>query len=254
MLDDKTSRPDVLVCNGITKRFGGVVALDRVGLAVEDGEIAGLIGPNGSGKTTLFGILAGHHQPDAGRVTFDGRDMTGLRETEVAGSGLIRTFQQPQIYAGLTSLENMQISAPGAGTGMRRLLARPQANLSRMEELLGFVGLSHQRDRLAVQLSFGQRKLLEFAMALMRRPKMLMLDEPAAGVSSDLAERMAAVVQEANRTFGLTLLIVEHDIPFLLAIASRVHCLSRGRLVASGTPEEIRTNAAVTEAYVGTQT
>jgi ABC-type branched-subunit amino acid transport system ATPase component len=237
----------LLQVDGVTRRFGGVTAAADITLDVPRGQIAGLIGPNGSGKTTLFGIVSGHLRLDGGRVLFDGADVTGLDEPATSRRGLLRTFQQPQVYGSLTCLENLQISN-SEPSGLFR--AAP-ATRKGADDWLGFVGLSQQRALAAGALSFGQRKLLEFAMALMRDPRMILLDEPTAGVSPVLAERMGELLRHVNGSLGVTLLIVEHNMPFLMGLADRVHCLAQGRLIASGTPEAIREDPRVRAAYLG---
>lgn len=246
------TRP-LLELRGLRKTFGGVVANDDITLSVQQGAIVGLIGPNGSGKTTLFNCVTGSYPADAGSVAFDGRALAGLGTAQIARLGLVRTFQQVGVYEGMTCLQGMQVSVTHASEGFGALLRRPGAAArARALELLDFVGLSAYSLRLAGELSYGQRKLLEFAMALMNRPRMLLLDEPTAGVNPSLLPALIDRLRRANAELGVTLLVIEHNMPVVMGLAQQIHCLARGRLLASGTPAEIRADARVTEAYLGT--
>jgi branched-chain amino acid transport system ATP-binding protein len=242
----------LLELRGLRKTFGGVVANDDISLSVPRGAIVGLIGPNGSGKTTLFNGITGQDPPEAGEVLFDARSLAGLGPAPIARLGLVRTFQQAGIFEAMSCVQGMQVSASHAGEGFGALLQRPgTAVRERALELLEFVGLAGKRDQLAGELSYGQRKLLEFAMALMNGPKMLLLDEPTAGVSPAL---IPALVERLGRTStegGITLLIIEHNIRVVMELAQQIHCLVRGRLLASGTPAQIRADARVVDAYLG---
>lgn len=243
---------NMLEVSRLRKRFGGVVANDDITLEVERGSIVGLIGPNGSGKTTLFNSIMRQHAPDAGFVRFDGCDLAGLAGSAVARLGLARTFQQAHVYEGLTCLENVQMSAMEAGErlgAMARLAGG--AHRDKGMQLLAFVDLADRSGELAGRLSFGQRKLLELAMALMSEPQMLLLDEPTAGVNPTLVERLVERLREVNASFGLTLLIIEHNMRVVMALAGKIHCLAHGRVLASGTPEEIRSDPRVIDAYLG---
>ncbi|MBW2411227.1 MAG: ATP-binding cassette domain-containing protein, partial [Deltaproteobacteria bacterium] len=173
-----------LMVEDASKRFGGVVANDKITLAVPRGSIIGLIGPNGSGKTTLFNSIVGYHPIDSGSIRFEGKELSGLRVPEIARLGLLRTFQQTRIYGKMTCVENMQISVPHTHDSFRSMFSKyPPQVTEKAESLLEFVGLYAKRYLLAGDLSFGQKKLLEFAMALMNEPKMMLLDEPTAGIN-----------------------------------------------------------------------
>ena len=245
------SRP-LLELRDVRKAFGGVVANDGITFSVPQGAIVGLIGPNGSGKTTLFNGITGQNPPDAGEVVFAGRPLAGLSAAQIARLGLGRTFQQVGVYEGMTCLQGMQVSASHAADGWISLVQRPsRAMRERALELLDFVGLDAQRDQPAGELSYGQRKLLEFAMALMGEPKLLLLDEPTAGVNPALLPVLVERLQRANATLGITLIVIEHNMPVVMGLAQQIHCLARGRLLASGTPAQIRADARVVEAYLG---
>ena len=245
--------PDaILQLHQVRKHFDGLAANDGIGFEVPRGAIVGLIGPNGSGKTTLFNGITGAHALDSGRVVFDGQDLQGLGPARTARLGLQRSFQQAGIYEGLDCLANLQVSVSHAGAGLGTLLGRvPRRATERALELLDFVGLADRRAQPAGELSYGQRKLLEFAMALMSAPKMLLLDEPTAGVNPKLIESLVERLRSANATWGVTLLVIEHNMGVVMGLAQQVHCLARGRLLASGTPAAVRADPRVVEAYLG---
>ena len=243
---------NVLEARGLTKAFGGVVANDDISLDVARGAIVGLIGPNGSGKTTLFNCITAQARRDRGTLRFAGRNLEGLSSAAIARLGLVRTFQEAQVYEGMTCLENMTVSVSHAGEKLGALFGRAHgAVTAKALELLEFVGLAAKRDARGRELSYGERKLLELAMALMSEPKMLLLDEPTAGVNPALVERLLERLREINRSRGVTLLVIEHNMRVVMALAQRIYCLARGRLLASGTPQEIRTDPRVIEAYLG---
>jgi ABC-type branched-subunit amino acid transport system ATPase component len=243
---------NLLEVRDLSKRFGGVVANNGISLSVPRGAVVGLIGPNGSGKTTLFDSIVGRHATDAGSVRFDGRDITRLDVPRIARLGLMRTFQNAHVYGGMTCLQNMRISVTHAHDRPGDLFAvPPRAADDKARELLNFVGLSGQRETLAGVLSFGQRKLLELAMALMSDPKMLLLDEPTAGVHPGRIQRVIARLRHANTVFGITLLVIEHNMRVIMELAARIYCLAHGQLLAAGTPAEIRADRRVLDAYLG---
>ena len=244
---------NLLEVRNLTKAFGGVIANDAISIAVPRGSIAGLIGPNGSGKTTLFASIVGYHPIDGGSVRFDGRDVARLGVPQIARLGLVRTFQQPEVYGGMTCLQNMQVSVPQADGGARAMLARIPRAGGKAHELLDFVGLYEKRGLMAAELSFGERKLLEFAMALMNDPKMLLLDEPTAGVNPRLVDGVVERLRHANASFGVTLLVIEHNLRVVMDLAASVYCLAHGQLLAKGTPGQIRSDPRVIEAYLGTR-
>ncbi len=242
----------ILEVQGATKAFGGVVANSNISIAVPEGRIIGLIGPNGSGKTTLFNSIVGYHPVDAGSIRFEGREITRLRVAQIARLGLLRTFQQTRIYGNMTCIENMRISVPHRHEGLRDMVARYSSEaLEKSEALLEFVGLYSKRRLRAGDLSFGQQKLLEFAMALMNDPKLLLLDEPTAGINPTLINGIIDRLKYANAQFGVTLLVIEHNMRVIMNLAEHIYCLAHGELLAEGSPEEIRTDQRVIDAYLG---
>jgi branched-chain amino acid transport system ATP-binding protein len=242
----------MLAVEKTSKRFGGVIANRDVSLRVEQGAIVGLIGPNGSGKTTLFNSIVGFHPVDEGSIRFKEREITSLRVPQIARLGLVRTFQQTTIYGGMTCVQNMLISTSMRNTRFTDLFSRRHGVFEdRIEELLEFVGLYQKRHLIAGELSFGQQKLLEFAMALMNDPDMLMLDEPTAGINPTLINGLIDRLQRANQEFGITLLIIEHNMQVIMNLAQHIYCLAHGELLAHGPPKEIQNDQRVIDAYLG---
>jgi branched-chain amino acid transport system ATP-binding protein len=242
----------LLEVRGLWKRFGGLVANHDVSLDVPAGRITGLIGPNGSGKTTLFNAIAGHHPIDEGSIRFEGREISRLRTARIARLGIIRTFQQTRVYRGMTCVQNMQISVPQAHETLASVLHRPTAaSTERADELLEFTGLYGKRFMPAGELSFGQQKLLEFAMALMSEPRLLLLDEPTAGINPVLINGLVDRLRRANAELGITLFVIEHNMRVIMNLASHIYCMAHGEMLAEGAPEEIRNDPRVIEAYLG---
>lgn len=240
----------LLTVQGVSKAFGGIRALDNCSLTVEQGSITGLIGPNGSGKTTLFNVITGYEKPDSGTVTFKGADVTSATPSTIFGLGLGRTFQLVRIFPRLTVMENMHIAVQRHG--LRALLSRWTAPHERehAQELLNFVGISHLTDAPAENLSYGQKKLLEFAMILIAEPEVVLLDEPAGGVNPTLAAQLTDRIKTLNKR-GITFLVVEHNMQFVMSLCDKVSVMHRGSLLAEGNPEQVRGNPAVLEAYLG---
>ncbi len=242
----------LLEVRNLTKSFGGIVAHKDISISVPAGGLVGLIGPNGSGKTTLFNSIVGYHPIGAGSVEFDGREISRLRVAEIARLGLIRTFQQTRIYRSMTCLQNMQVSMRNSHEGPRAMFSKhPPEVAAQAGTLLEFVGLYGKRFLPAADLSFGEQKLLEFAMALMNRPRMLLLDEPTAGINPSLINVLVDRLKRVNSEFGITLLIIEHNMRVIMGLARHVYCLAHGELLASGSPESIRNDERVIQAYLG---
>jgi ABC-type branched-subunit amino acid transport system ATPase component len=242
----------LLEVESVSKRFGGVVANQDISLVVPEGRIIGLIGPNGSGKTTLFNSIVGHHPIDHGSIRFEGREISKLRVPEIARLGLLRTFQQTRVYDRMTCLQNMRISVPAHEVGFFEMFARfaPEVD-ERAEALLEFTGLYAKRHLLAGELSFGQQKLLEFAMALMAEPRLLLLDEPTAGINPTLINGLIERLKRVNADLAITLLVIEHNMRVIMNLAEHIYCLAHGELLADGPPEEIRDDQRVIDAYLG---
>ncbi|HIL16667.1 MAG TPA: ATP-binding cassette domain-containing protein, partial [Deltaproteobacteria bacterium] len=202
----------VIECSGVSKAYGGVVANEGVSLSVPEGQITGLIGPNGSGKTTLFNSIVGYHPIDAGSIKFRGQEISQIRVTQIARLGLLRTFQQTRIYSQMNCVENMKISLPHRNETYGTMFSEyPVEVTEKAEALLEFVGLYEKRLLISGDLSFGQQKLLEFAMALMNEPEVLLLDEPTAGINPTLINGLIDRLKQANTEMGITLFVIEHN-------------------------------------------
>ena len=236
----------------VSKSFGGVVANRDISLQVPPGKITGLIGPNGSGKTTLFNSIVGYHPIDSGSIKFQGREISRLRVQQIARLGLLRTFQQTRIYAKMNCVENMLISIPHRTARWSDMFRQyPQETTEQAEQLLEFVGLYQKRFLAAGDLSFGQQKLLEFAMALMNRPTVLLLDEPTAGINPTLINGLIDRLKRANEDFGITLFVIEHNMRVIMNLAEHIYCLAHSELLAEGPPEQIQNDKNVIDAYLG---
>ena len=242
----------IIEIENVSKSFGGVVANKEVSLSVARGAITGLIGPNGSGKTTLFNSIVGYHPIDSGSIRFQGKEISRLPVQRIARLGLLRTFQQTRIYAKMNCVDNILISIPHRKAGFFDMFGRHDSGtMERAEGLLDFVGLYEKRFLRAGDLSFGQQKLLEFAMALMNEPTVLLLDEPTAGINPTLINGLIERLKRANSEFGITLLVIEHNMRVIMNMADTIYCLAHGELLASGTPGEIQDDQRVIDAYLG---
>ena len=247
------SRNGVMIeCRGVSKAFGGIVANDDISVEVPEGRITGLIGPNGSGKTTLFNSIVGYHPVDAGSIKFEGRELSKMRMQQIARLGLLRTFQQTRIYAKTDCVRNMLVSVNHRQeTYLDMFRKYPPALTEKAEQLLEFVGLYQKRHLISGELSFGQQKLLEFAMALMNEPRVLLLDEPTAGINPTLINGLIDRLKRAASEFGVTLFIIEHNMPVIMNLADDIYCLANGRVLAHGAPEVIQNDQRVINAYLG---
>jgi branched-chain amino acid transport system ATP-binding protein len=242
----------------VTRRFGGLVAVDDVSLEIAAHGITAIIGPNGAGKTTLFNVISGFDAPSAGRVLFAGDDITGLAPEAIARRGLVRTFQLAHLFDDLSVLENVKVgrhlhTRGGLVTALTPYCAAhiEAAVETTARRLLDRVGLSAQAETLAAVLPYGQKRLLEITRALAAEPRLLLLDEPAAGLNRDETTRLAALLRQIADG-GTAVLLIEHDMSLVMTVAARIAVLDFGRLIAEGTPSEVRQNRDVIAAYLGT--
>ncbi len=235
---------NILEVDMLYKHFGGIPALDGVSLNVQRGKIHGAIGPNGAGKTTMFNMINGIYNPDKGKIRFKGKDITGLPTYKIASMGVGRTFQVARVFNEMTLFENMMVPAVPLG------LSGAEAEQKALE-CLEMTGLMHLKDQLAIEISGGQKKLLEFMRTLISDPEIILLDEPFAGINPALVDKLIEIVLELNRNQGKTFLLISHDIPAVMKLCKNLTVLATGKTIAEGKADEIRHDPAVIDAYLG---
>lgn len=250
----------LLKTEALTKRFGGIVALDDVSLEVRSGEITGLIGPNGSGKTTTFNTLTGVLRPSSGHIVFQGYDISRSRPDRNAALGMSRTFQNIRLFPELSVVENVAVGLHmrhGNGfwaslSAFPRVLKAERGIHERAMDLLEFLGLTERADDVVTSLPYGEQRKVELARALATEPTLLLLDEPSAGMNARETQEISAAVRKIHADQGVTVLLVEHDMKLVMQICDRIHVISQGRMLATGTPDVIQNNPDVIKAYLGT--
>jgi branched-chain amino acid transport system ATP-binding protein len=243
----------------ITKRFGGLTAVNDISLSVEDKSIISVIGPNGAGKTTFFNIVTGIYQPDEGSIMLDGRSLAGLRPDQIAAMGITRTFQNIRLFGNMTVLENVLVGMhTRLKTNAWQILLHSRAFKREEEEsteralkLLQFVGLRQRADDLARSLAYGEQRRLEIGRALASNPRLILLDEPAAGMNPQETEDATDLIRRLRDDLGVTVVLIEHDMGLVMEISERIAVLDYGKRIAEGTPNEVRRNPRVIEAYLG---
>jgi branched-chain amino acid transport system ATP-binding protein len=249
----------LLEVEGVVKRFGGIRAVDGATMSVREGGITALIGPNGAGKTTLFNVLTGFYRGDRGSVSFDGQQILGQAPYEIARRGMVRTFQITKALAAMPVIDNMMLAEPNQpGERFRNLVIHPRQVLEhergvrgRAMELLKIFNLDELAEGYAGTLSGGQRKLLELARALMAKPKLLLLDEPMAGINPTLGARLLEHMERLSHEMGVTFLFIEHDMEVVMNHSDQVVVMAEGRVIAEGEPHEVRKDKRVIDAYLG---
>jgi len=250
----------LLIAQNISKRFGGLLALDQVSLRIPSGAIYGLIGPNGAGKTTLFNVLTGIYKADEGKIELNGIDLTHSSPNQICGFGIARTFQNIRLFGNMTALENVMVGRHvrtrsglfGAILRLPNQRTEERAIVSRAKDLLDFVGIGQHANHIARQLPYGDQRRLEIARALATDPKILALDEPAAGMNDTETATLGGLLQKIQ-SIGITILLIEHDVKLVMGLCDRVAVLEYGRLIAEGPPSAVKTDPKVIAAYLGSE-
>lgn len=246
----------ILEVESLSRRFGGLTAVDKLSFSVDEGEIRGLIGPNGAGKTTTFNVISGFYAPSDGRVIYDGRDISGMKTSDIARLGLVRTFQGTTLFHEMSCRENALVGChlQAESSFLSRVLGSDTAQQRAAEEeamdCLAFFGLDHLAEELAMNLPHGLQRALGMAVALAAKPKVLLLDEPFTGMNPEETRHMMGLIEKV-RDRGVTLLLVEHDMQAVMGLCNRITVMNFGSLLAEGTPEEIQSNPEVIKAYLG---
>ena len=251
--DTDVAADTVVRVRNVTKSFGGIRAVDDVSFEVRRGEILGVIGPNGCGKTTLFNCILGQYRADGGSVELHGRDVSSWRPFQRSKAGLARTFQQLQVFQSMTVRDNLKTAAQEhIGTMTGRLFRQPDLGLDpKIDQLVERFRLGRVAEERAANLSYGQQKLLDTAMAFVSDPAVVFLDEPAGGVNPTMIGDLRELIADLNQRDGMTFAVVEHNMEFIFGLAHRIVVLEQGRVLMTGTPEEVRTNPRVLEVYLG---